>query len=125
VANLGHFHLPQLGSGKTHRFYAQIGPSTQIFRTLQPSSIVHFCLLAVMANPTEVNYERKEMDFEEQGEAATMTSCGGTPSTRPIDGAERGMLRKFSPAFLNALDFIQGAEGEPTGCLRALQSSRN
>jgi hypothetical protein len=30
------------------------------------------------------------------------------------------MLRKFSPAFLNALDFIQDAEGEPTAW-RALQ----
>jgi hypothetical protein len=71
-----------------------------------------------MAHPTEVNYERKEIDFEEQGEAATMASRGGTPSTRLIDGAERGMLRKFSPAFLNALDFIQDVEGEPTACGR-------
>jgi hypothetical protein len=31
------------------------------------------------------------------------------------------MLRKFSPAFLNALDFFQDADGEPTACLRALQ----
>jgi TnpA family transposase len=32
-----------------------------------------------------------------------------------------GSLRKFSPAFLSALDFIQDTEGEPTACLRALQ----
>ena len=31
-----------------------------------------------------------------------------------------GTLRKFSPAFLDALDFIQDADGEPTACLRAL-----
>jgi len=41
----------------------------------------------------------------------------------PFHGLVRrhGTLRKFSPAFLNALDFIQDAEGEPTACLRALQ----
>jgi hypothetical protein len=32
-----------------------------------------------------------------------------------------GTLRKFSPAFLSALDFIQDTEGKPTACLRALQ----
>ena len=41
----------------------------------------------------------------------------------PFHGMVRrhGVLRKFSPAFLNALEFIQDAEGEPTACLRALQ----
>jgi TnpA family transposase len=41
----------------------------------------------------------------------------------PFHGVVRrhGVLRKFSPAFLNALEFIQDAEGEPTACLRALQ----
>lgn len=40
----------------------------------------------------------------------------------PFHGIVRrhGVLRKFSPAFLNALEFIQDAEGEPTACLRAL-----
>jgi TnpA family transposase len=32
------------------------------------------------------------------------------------------MLRKFSPAFLNSLDFVQDAEGEETGCVRALRT---
>jgi hypothetical protein len=41
----------------------------------------------------------------------------------PFHGLVRrhGTLRKFSPAFLRALDFIQDAAGEPTACLRALQ----
>ena len=41
----------------------------------------------------------------------------------PFHGIVRryGVLRKFSPAFLNALEFIQDAEGEPAACLRALQ----
>jgi TnpA family transposase len=41
----------------------------------------------------------------------------------PFHGMVRrhGVLRKFSPAFLNALEFIQDAEGEPTACRRALQ----
>jgi Domain of unknown function (DUF4158) len=41
----------------------------------------------------------------------------------PFHGIVRryGMLRKFSPAFLGTLDFIQGADGEPIACLRALQ----
>ena len=41
----------------------------------------------------------------------------------PFHGVLRryGTLRKFSPAFLHALDSIQDAEGEPTSCLRALQ----
>jgi hypothetical protein len=41
----------------------------------------------------------------------------------PFHGIVRrhGVLRKFSPAFLNSLEFIQDAEGEPTACLRALQ----
>jgi hypothetical protein len=41
----------------------------------------------------------------------------------PCHGVVRrhGVLRKFSPAFLNALEFIQDAEDEPTACLRALQ----
>ena len=41
----------------------------------------------------------------------------------PFHGIVRrhGVLRKFSPVFLNALEFIQDAEGEPTACLRALQ----
>ena len=41
----------------------------------------------------------------------------------PFHGIVRrhGVLRKFSPAFLNALEFIQDAQGEPTACLRALQ----
>jgi hypothetical protein len=41
----------------------------------------------------------------------------------PFHGIVRrhGVLRKFSPAFLNALEFTQDAEGELTACLRALQ----
>jgi hypothetical protein len=41
----------------------------------------------------------------------------------PFHGIVRrhGLLRKFSPAFLGALDFIQDADGEPISCLRALQ----
>jgi hypothetical protein len=32
-----------------------------------------------------------------------------------------GLLRKFSPALLDALEFAQDAEGAPTACLRALR----
>jgi hypothetical protein len=32
------------------------------------------------------------------------------------------MLRKFSPALLDALEFTQDIEGEPSACLRALQT---
>lgn len=32
-----------------------------------------------------------------------------------------GKLRKFSPALLNAFDFIQDADGALSGCPRALQ----
>jgi hypothetical protein len=41
----------------------------------------------------------------------------------PFHGIVRrhGTLRKFSPAFLGTLNFIQDAEGEPTACLRALE----
>jgi len=41
----------------------------------------------------------------------------------PFHGIVRrhGTLRKFSPAFLNALNFIQDTEGEPTACLHALE----
>jgi hypothetical protein len=31
------------------------------------------------------------------------------------------MLRKFSPALLDALELIQDIEGEQSACLRALQ----
>jgi TnpA family transposase len=42
----------------------------------------------------------------------------------PFHGIMRrhGMLRKFSPAFLNSLDFVQDAEGEEMGCVRALRT---
>jgi hypothetical protein len=41
----------------------------------------------------------------------------------PFHGIVRrhGTLRKFSPAFLGALNFIQDTEGEPTACLHALE----
>jgi hypothetical protein len=35
-----------------------------------------------------------------------------------------GMLRKFSPALLDALELTQDIEGEQSGCLRALQMLR-
>ena len=41
----------------------------------------------------------------------------------PFHGIVRrhAMLRKFSPALLDALEFVQDAEGEQSACLRALQ----
>ena len=59
-----------------------------------------------------------------------LTACGeevgewvSGKRSDPFHGIVRrhGVLRKFSPVFLNALEFIQDAEGEPTACLRALQ----
>jgi TnpA family transposase/predicted transcriptional regulator len=43
--------------------------------------------------------------------------------TDPFYGVVRrhGLLRKFSPALLDALEFAQDAEGAPTACLRALR----
>jgi TnpA family transposase len=42
----------------------------------------------------------------------------------PFHGITRryGMLRKFSPALLGALEFVQDIEGEASGCLRALRT---
>jgi TnpA family transposase len=42
----------------------------------------------------------------------------------PFHGIARrhGMLRKFSPALLNALEFVQDVEGEETACLCALRT---
>jgi hypothetical protein len=36
-----------------------------------------------------------------------------------------GMLRKFSPALLDALELTQDSEGEPSACLGALQMREN
>jgi len=102
-------------------------------QTIQVSLAALRSLSGIILDESIPDGERRARLFAEVPHEE-LTACGeevgewvSGKRSDPFHGIVRrhGVLRKFSPVFLNALEFIQDAEGEPTACLVPCRYSRS